>query len=163
MKTVTGVQRLKLIFSLLHFPRGLGQGALPLAPHPCLWSVESGGSGRCRPVGPCRPWVWGFQGQKYLQEALQSAKRCLRPTPHPRALCGPRQEDGALTYTGLTCPELLAGFHPLYVVEFQGGFFPPSFGKLLYHTLRLPSECECVSFFFSVKTTQNKASLLKMP
>lgn len=30
-----------------------------------------------------------------------------------------------MNYTGLTCPELLAGFHPLYVVEFQGGFFFP--------------------------------------
>ena len=31
-------------------------------------------------------------------------------------------------------------------VSFRVGF-PPSFGKLLYHTPHLPSECVCVSFF----------------
>ena len=59
------------------------------------------------------------------------------PQPPPASQPGPQEaaEGRGLPGTGVQS-----------VVSFRVGF-PPSLGKLLYHTPHLPSEYECVSFF----------------
>lgn len=45
-------------------------------------------------------------------------------------------------------------------VEFKVGF-SPSFGEVLYHTPHLPSECECVAFFFSQENNTEQSLTFK--
>lgn len=105
---------------------------------------------------------WGFPGKKYSQE---SVKRCLTGPPalDARPLLGrpgsvPRTQPSALSCVGLGSCQLLSLRN---VVEFHGGFFLHPLANCCIIHLVCHQSVSVYCSFFPMKTTQNKALLLK--